>query len=137
MLEPERRVTFDIPEPDAALDAQMRDAVGFNENEEEPDAQNQESIEDTYEGPQLGLGDFVFFATLIGKASLLQDMNVIFFCYIALIFGFFVTFLFLIMSGRALPALPVSLIFGLIMYFTSSFLVSPMYTFITKNCFMI
>ncbi|KAF0990443.1 hypothetical protein HZS_2446 [Henneguya salminicola] len=87
----------------------------------------------TYPGSQLGLGDFVFFGILIGKASLYEDMNVIFCCYVAVVFGFLITFLILICLGRALPALPVSLILGLIVYFSSAYLVSPFFSFISEN----
>uniref|UniRef100_A0A6G3MEX8 Presenilin n=1 Tax=Henneguya salminicola TaxID=69463 RepID=A0A6G3MEX8_HENSL len=78
----------------------------------------------TYPGSQLGLGDF---------ASLYEDMNVIFCCYVAVVFGFLITFLILICLGRALPALPVSLILGLIVYFSSAYLVSPFFSFISEN----
>ncbi|KAF1741579.1 hypothetical protein MXB_789 [Myxobolus squamalis] len=92
-----------------------------------------ESDDTNYQGSQLGLGDFIFFGILIGKASLLGDMNVIFGCYISIIFGFLITYLILITFGKALPALPASLILGLIVYFCFVPFVNPYLSYLTTN----
>ncbi|KAF1741082.1 LOW QUALITY PROTEIN: hypothetical protein MXB_3324 [Myxobolus squamalis] len=92
-----------------------------------------ESDDEEYEGSTLGLGDFIFFGILLGKVSLLEDMNALFACYVSIILGFLITYLILIILGQALPALPISLILGLIVYFSFVTFTSPYLNYLTAN----
>ena len=76
-------------------------------------------------GVKLGLGDFVFYSLLMGRATLDSDPNTIMACYVAILVGMFLTILLLTMAGSALPALPISMACGILFYFLTSLIISP------------
>lgn len=86
-----------------------------------------ESVEDEGGGPKLGLGDFIFYSILIGAAAIEDDWGTILACYIAIVVGLILTLFILVIHGKALPALPFSIFFGLIFRFTCALMISPMF----------
>lgn len=76
-------------------------------------------------GVKLGLGDFVFYSLLIGRATLDGDAITVVTCYVAILVGMCVTIIVLGITRRALPALPISIACGILFYFVTSLVISP------------
>lgn len=90
-----------------------------NEKSGEEDEEEEER-----RGVKLGLGDFVFYSVLVGRAAMF-DMLTVFTCSIAVITGLFFTIILLALWKRALPALPISIALGFIFFFTSKIFLLP------------
>ncbi|KAK8778798.1 hypothetical protein V5799_019861 [Amblyomma americanum] len=65
------------------------------------------------DGIEMGLGDFVFYSVLAGKVAMLGDWAIVFASFVGVLVGVCVTIYLAALRQSAVPALPVSLAFGL------------------------
>ena len=73
---------------------------------------------------KLGLGDFIFYSVLVARAAL-YDTFVATSCFLAVLQGLVGTLFLLGVYERALPALPISIAFGVVAYFGSRYALEP------------
>lgn len=102
-----------------------------NETEENPEilniyhCNNNPNISDQIihfpDSIKLGLGDFIFYSLLMGRASMYDWMSVAA-CYVAIIAGLGMTLVWLAFSNHALPALPISISLAIVFYLLSRFI---------------
>lgn len=80
-----------------------------------------------YEGDdiKLGLGDFVFYSVLVGRASMDSAATAVA-CAVSVLFGLCATLALLPLLQRVLPALPISIALGIGVYFSSSLVLGPL-----------
>lgn len=81
---------------------------------------------------KLGLGDFIFYSVLVGRAAMYDYMTV-YACYLAIIAGLGVTLILLAFCQKALPALPVSISLGVIFYFLTRLVMEAFVVQITTH----
>ncbi|KAI8925986.1 Presenilin-domain-containing protein [Entophlyctis helioformis] len=91
----------------------------------EPEAAaGQDVVEEDDNGVRLGLGDFVFYSVLVGRASLFDWITTVS-TIVAVLAGLSMTIFLLGIYRKALPALPISIAFGIVFYLFSSTMLMP------------
>ncbi|KAK3263100.1 hypothetical protein CYMTET_28077, partial [Cymbomonas tetramitiformis] len=84
---------------------------------------------------KLGLGDFIFYSVMVGRAAM-YDMMTVFGCYLAIVAGLGATLLLLAVFQKALPALPISIALGVMFYFLVRIVLEPMVVGMSTNLVM-
>ncbi|XP_075636448.1 presenilin-like protein At1g08700 [Castanea sativa] len=131
-------------EPEIVVDEEMSPLVEMmglgNEREQQMRRDNVEvrgsgSGSDSDRGIKLGLGDFVFYSVLVGRAAM-YDLMTVYACYLAIISGLGCTLILLSVCHRALPALPISIALGVVFYFLTRLLMEPFVVGTATNLMM-
>ncbi|GJU83558.1 presenilin-like protein [Tanacetum coccineum] len=91
--------------------------------------------EEMKRGIKLGLGDFVFYSVLVGRAAM-YDLMTVYACYLAIISGLGCTLILLSVFRQALPALPISIALGIMFYFLTRVLMEPFVVGTSTNLMM-
>ncbi|XP_074271114.1 presenilin-like protein At1g08700 [Silene latifolia] len=97
--------------------------------------EDDDDSEMTVRGIKLGLGDFVFYSVLVGRAAM-YDLMTVYACYLAIISGLACTLILLSVARRALPALPISIALGIAFYFLTRLLMEPFVVHTSTNLLM-
>ncbi|XP_065222733.1 presenilin homolog isoform X2 [Planococcus citri] len=86
-------------------------------------------------GAQLGLGDFIFYSILLGKAYMYGTWISAIACYVAILIGLCITFILLLWIRTVLPALPISVALGLVfhLFFGGTSTVHPFHDLLELN----
>lgn len=117
---------------DSELSAPLiQSAIGVQRNPQEGSSENfmLEGIGLGSSGAiKLGLGDFIFYSVLVGRAAM-YDFMTVYACYLAIIAGLGITLMLLAFYQKALPALPVSVLMGVLFYLLTRLLLE---TFIVQ-----
>jgi len=115
----------DEPIPALIYNASIIMMMGKSDDEDNQEEKSKSDEEKSqHRGVKLGLGDFVFYSVLVGRASLF-DMLTVFASFIGIVTGLFCTILLLAVWRKALPALPISIFFGILFYFLSRIFLYP------------
>ncbi|KAI9486733.1 MAG: Presenilin-domain-containing protein [Benjaminiella poitrasii] len=89
-----------------------------------PSSTEKDEEDEERSGLKLGLGDFVFYSVLIARAAMYDWITTVC-CTIAVLTGLTATIFLLAIFNKALPALPISIAFGILFYFVAKTVLVP------------
>ena len=108
--------------PQQNTQADLRQEAGRTQQYDESDGDDSEHY--LPDAIKLGLGDFIFYSVLVGRAAM-YDMLTALVSYVAVMAGLGTTLLLLALHQKALPALPISIGLGVLFYVLARLLLEP------------
>ncbi|XP_057437794.1 presenilin-like protein At1g08700 [Lotus japonicus] len=127
---------FDGRQGEIVGDEEMSPLVEMTDMENGREMGRRDDDEEISErGIKLGLGDFVFYSVLVGRAAM-YDLMTVYACYLAIISGLGCTLILLSVCRQALPALPISIALGVLFYFLTRLLMEPFIVGTATNLMM-
>lgn len=138
VVAPDRAREVASRESEIFIDEEMSPLVEMMDLERARGHSRREEAETLIEidrGIKLGLGDFIFYSVLVGRAAM-YDLMTVYACYLAIISGLGCTLILLSVCRRALPALPISIALGVTFYFLTRLLMEPFVVGISTNLMM-
>ncbi|OAY44444.1 presenilin-like protein At1g08700 [Manihot esculenta] len=111
------------------------DILGFGNEGEQAGRDASENPVVASRGIKLGLGDFIFYSVLVGRAAM-YDLMTVYACYLAIMSGLGCTLILLSVCRQALPALPISIALGVFFYFLTRLLMEPFVVGTATNLIM-
>lgn len=127
---------FDGRQGEIVGDEEMSPLVEMTDMENGREMGRRDDDEEISErGIKLGLGDFVFYSVLVGRAAM-YDLMTVYACYLAIISGLGCTLILLSVCRQALPALPISIALGILFYFLTRLLMEPFIVGTATNLMM-
>ena len=113
-------------QPDRTRQEELQSTESSGEQAQRQRRPTAEDLQEEEDGDiNLGLGDIFFYSVLVGKASDEVDLNVTVACFVAVLIGLCSTIVIMEVCKRALPALPLPILFGLVSYFSTRNVISP------------
>ncbi|KAG1671993.1 hypothetical protein FOA52_013366 [Chlamydomonas sp. UWO 241] len=116
----------------AAVHAAPKHAVAPPRRAQPPAPRDDDEYE-TPDGIKLGLGDFIFYSMLVGKASM-TDMLTSSAAFVGILAGLGMTLACLMAYQKALPALPFSIALGVGFYLSSYYLMEGLVVPLATRC---
>ncbi|KAF0699000.1 Aste57867_10422 [Aphanomyces stellatus] len=94
------------------------------------DRQAQAEYDDDDKTIKLGLGDFIFYSVLVGRAAI-YDFSTCVICFLCILMGLGGTLFLLSVLHKALPALPISIFLATAIYFWARYTLTEFTSFVT------
>lgn len=135
VLHPETGRRFGSRETEIYIDDEVSPLVEMPRLQNQLERARAAATEVTSRGIRLGLGDFVFYSVLVGRAAM-YDLMTVYACYLAIISGLGCTLILLSVCHRALPALPISIALGVMFYFLTRLVMEPFVVGTATNLMM-
>ena len=122
--QPNDKMESPLIDPEEAGEGQEKAPAKPGQGKKQTRRRRKKKDDDEERGVRLGLGDFCFYGILVTRAARL-GWDLVILCIFAVILGLGLTLLVLAFLQRPLPALPFSLILGVIFFMTGAMTFRP------------
>lgn len=85
---------------------------------------------------RLGMGDFVFYSVLVGKAAVSGSVLATLAAVFGVVAGLIITLTMFPDYEDSIPALPVSILLGIVLHFATLLVVEPVLQFVVSNIYL-